>query len=97
MARSYDRALVARIALDPRVLASTIAKLESPGAGVPMNDVLAMRKRPVRPTFAADEDDVSFETRLIRLEDRAIYVHLWRPEGMAQGAPLPSTCTEGSR
>lgn len=114
MARSYDRALVARIgetarvidvrglpvelrpvpdddrehALDPRVLASTIAKLEPHGADVPMSDVLAMRKRPVRPTFAADEDDVSFETRLIRLEDRAIYVHLWRPEGMAQGAPV---------
>ena len=37
--------------LDPRVLAATLPKLASPGVDVAMDDVMAMRKRPIKPTY----------------------------------------------
>ena len=75
-------------ALDPRVLAATLPKLASPGVDVAMDDVMAMRKRPIKPTYPIHTGKVTRATRLMWLAGRGIPVHIWTPENARADAPL---------
>ena len=74
--------------LDPRVLAATLPKLASPGVDVAMDDVLSMRKRPIKPIYPIHTSEVERETRIMWLKGRGIPVHIWRPANVRPNAPL---------
>lgn len=75
-------------ALDPRVLAATLPKLESPCADVSMRDVHAMRSRPPKPTNVIDGADIARTTTLVALPGRDIRMHLWVPSDIGECAPI---------
>ena len=75
-------------ALDPRVLEATLPKLGGAKVDVAMDDVLSMRKRPIKPTFPIHTAEVERETRIMWLKGRGIPVHIWRPANVRPNAPL---------
>ncbi len=75
-------------ALDPRVLANTLPKLDGTFADVAMDDVVAMRKRSIKPIFCIHEGEVARETRIMWLDGRGIPVHIWIPASQRANSPL---------
>ena len=75
-------------ALDPRILANTLPKLSGAKSDVSMDDVVAMRKRPIKETRRIDDRRVSRTTRIMWLDGRGIPVHIWVPEDARTGAPV---------
>lgn len=75
-------------ALDPRILAATLPKLQGEEVVVPMDDILSMRKRAIKPTFPINEGEVSRITRIMWFDGRGISVHIWTPANKRDDAPI---------
>lgn len=74
--------------LDPRILANTLPKLSGDKPDVAMDDVMAMRKRPIKETLRIDGGGVTRTTRLMWFDGRGIPVHIWTPAAAAPDAPI---------
>lgn len=74
--------------LMPLVLEDTQAKLAGTAVSIPMDDVVSMRKRPLKETCCICDGEVERKALLMQFDDRMVPLHVWTPEAHKPGSPL---------
>ena len=74
--------------LEPRVLADARARMAGTVPSIPLEDVVAMRRRPNKESHPIAQGKVTRVARIMRFADRGIPLHVWTPEDLAAPAPV---------